>query len=158
MKLKIRSQKWTYWIGRLILGAIFIYAAILKFGSPQDFADGIAAYQLLPYSLINLLAMGLPLFELVCGLLVLTGFFLRVGILGILTMLVLFTAALAITLLRGLSVNCGCFGAHSWLDSNPWIALLRDGIFLGLAVFVYKYRLRFGKIQGKRITVLQSDA
>lgn len=140
-KLGIRSQQWAYWTGRFLLGAVFIYAAIVKIGSPQDFADSIVAYQILPFSVINLLALGLPLFEFGCGVLVLTGFLLRIGILGILSMLGIFMGALAIALLRGLSIDCGCFGAHSWLDSNPWVALTRDVILLGLAAFVYKYSL-----------------
>ena len=143
-----RFQRGIYWTGRLLLGAIFIYAAISKIGSPQDFADSIAAYQILPFSVINLLALGLPLFELTCGFSVLTGLFLRTGIFGILAMLALFIGALAIALLRGLSIDCGCFGAHSWLDSNPWAALFRDGILLGFGVFVYGYSLRKVQTEG----------
>jgi len=141
IKFEIRFQRWEYWIGRFLLGAVFVYAAIFKIISPQDFADSLAAYRMLPFPVINLLALGLPLFELVCGLLVLTGFFLRIGVLGIFAMLTVFIAALAIALLRGLSIHCGCFGAHSWLDSNPWIALLRDGILLVFAVFIYRYSI-----------------
>ena len=38
-------------------------------------------------------------------------------------------------------VNCGCFATGSWLDSNPWLSLLRDAILLGLALFLYRYSL-----------------
>jgi len=142
MKIGFQCQQWGYWIGRLILGSIFIYAAIFKMGAPQDFADSIADYQILPVSVINLFALGLPLFELVCGLLTLSGVFFRVGAIGIISMLAVFIAALAVALFRGLSIDCGCFGAYSWLDSNPWIDLLRDGILLGLGVFIYGHSLR----------------
>ena len=144
MKIKfgIRFQQWGYGIGRFLLGLVFIYAAVSKIASPQKFADSVAAYQILPFSVINLLALGLPLFELVCGFLVFTGLFLRIGVLGILAMLAIFMGALAIALFRGLSIDCGCLGAHSWLDSNPWIALFRDGILLGFAVFVYRHSLK----------------
>jgi putative oxidoreductase len=141
IKFGIKHQQWGYGIGRLFLGAVFIYAAILKIGSPQDFADSIAAYQILPVLIINLFALGLPFFELACGLLALTGFFLRIGVLGILAMLIMFIAALATSLLRGLDINCGCFGAHSWFDSNPWVALLHDTCLLILAILVYRYHL-----------------
>jgi putative oxidoreductase len=132
-----RFQQWSYLISRVLLGAIFIYAAIVKMDSPQDFADSIAAYHILPFSVINLLALGIPFFELVCGLLVFTGFFLRVGVLGILLILAVFTGAIGIALLRGLSIDCGCFGARSWLDSSAWVGFLRDAILLGLAAYVY---------------------
>ena len=134
-----RAGRWVCWIGRFILGVVFIYAAISKIHSPEDFADTIAAYQILPASVINLLALGLPLFELVCGLLVLSGFYMRIGALGIFGMLSVFTGALGVALLRGLSIDCGCFGAHSWLDANPWIVLSRDVILLVVAVFVYRF-------------------
>ena len=130
------------WMARLILAAVFIYAAILKIGSPLDFADSIAAYQLLPAAAINILALGLPIFELVCGILVLTGLFLRVGTLGILAMLGIFTVAIITALIRGLNIDCGCFGSHSWLDSSPWIALIRDLILIGLSLLVYRHQFR----------------
>jgi uncharacterized membrane protein YphA (DoxX/SURF4 family) len=132
---------WAFWISRVLLGGIFIYAAIEKLGSPQDFADGLAAYRILPSATINLVAWGLPLFELGCGLFLLTGIFYRIGALGVLAMLAIFTAALLSALVRGLSIHCGCFGAASWLDSNPWVALVRDALLLLLAAIAYQYRL-----------------
>jgi putative oxidoreductase len=134
-----RIGKWICWIGRFLLGAIFIYAALSKINSPQDFADTIAAYQVLPTAVINLLALGLPPFEFVCGLLVLSGFHIRIGALGILGMLVIFLGALFMALLRGLSIDCGCFGGHSWLDANPWVAFCRDLVLLVLAYTVYRF-------------------
>jgi putative oxidoreductase len=132
------SQSWGLWVGRLFLGFVFIYAAVIKIVSPQDFADSIAAYQILPFSIINVFAWGLPLFELSCGLLILNGRFGRTGLLGIVALLALFIAAFIIAFLRDHSINCGCFGASSWLDSNPWLSLLRDAILLGLALLLYR--------------------
>jgi len=137
-----RFQAWGYWAGRLVLGIVFIYAAILKIASPQEFADSIAAYQILPFTVIDLLALGLPLFELACGLLVLSGFFFRTGVVGIIGLLAVFVGASITAQLKGLSIDCGCFGAHSWLDSNPWMVLIRDGLLLGLAVFLYDRHIR----------------
>ena len=137
-----RFQAWGYWAGRLVLGIVFIYAAILKIASPQEFADSIAVYQILPFTVIDLLALGLPLFELACGLLVLSGFFFRTGVVGIIGLLTVFVGAAITAQLKGLSIDCGCFGAHSWLDSNPWMVLIRDGLLLGLAVFLYDRHIR----------------
>jgi len=137
-----RTWKWVCVTGRVLLGAIFIGAATWKINSPQDFADAIAAYQILPAAVINLLALGLPLFELVCGLSVLSGFHMRMGALGILSMLSMFAGALGVALFRGLSIECGCFAPHSWFDANPWIALSRDVILLALAVVVYRFGQR----------------
>ena len=126
---------------RMVLGAIFIYAALVKLGAPQDFADSIASYHLVPGPIISLMALGLPLFELACGLFLLTGYFCATGLLSVIGLLVLFLGALLVAVVRGLPVECGCFGAHSWLDVNPWLALVRDGVLLAGAVYAYRHCL-----------------
>ena len=131
--------KFFYSAARFVLGPVFIYSALAKINSPQDFADQIAAYQVVPAFLINPVALGLPLFELVCGILVLSGIHLRTGALGICLMLALFTGTLVLAVARGVSVECGCFGAHSWLDATPRTALIRDLILLAPAAMLYRF-------------------
>jgi len=41
------------WVVRLALGAVFLLAGALKVGAPQDFADAVYAYRILPAPLIN---------------------------------------------------------------------------------------------------------
>jgi putative oxidoreductase len=156
MKMEMGSPKWRYWAARVILATVFIYAAISKLGSPQEFADSIEAYRILPFSVINIIALGLPLFEFTCGIFVLSGFLLRLGLLGTVSMLMVFIFAMTAALLKGLTIDCGCFGAHSWLDSNPWIALIRDAILLSLAVFVYKESL--GKFKIDQVRALSESS
>ena len=122
---------------RLILAGVFIYAGILKMGSPLEFADTIASFKILPAFAINLVALGLPPFEIACGLLVLMGLHLRIGTLGMLGMLVVFMGAVIHALIWKLPIDCGCFGEHSWFGSSLWIALARDGVLLFLSAFVY---------------------
>jgi hypothetical protein len=62
-------------------------------------------------------------------------------LLSIIGLLVLFLAAVLVTVVRGLPMECGCFGGQSWLDANPWAALLRDGVLLAGAVHAYRHRL-----------------
>ena len=128
-------------IVRLILGGIFIYAGILKMYSPLEFTDEIAAYRLLPTSAINFLALGLPFFQLTCGLLLLTGFHIRIGTIGIFTMLLVFTGAIVVALKNGLLIDCGCFRGHSWFESNLWAAMGRNGALLLLTAFTYRHSL-----------------
>ena len=128
------------WKGRLasvLLGSIFIYAAGFKLYSPQDFADSIAAYDILPSYVVNIVALGLPVFEFLCGLLVMIGFMYRIALLGIISMMGTFILALLSAQCRHLLINCGCFPGDSWLDKSPWIALLRDAIFMCLALWLY---------------------
>ena len=48
----------------MALAGIFIYAGIDKIRDPLQFADSIAAFAILPAVFINLLALGLPPFEI----------------------------------------------------------------------------------------------
>ena len=58
---------------RVVVGLVFGYAGWIKFQAPQAFADSIATFQLLPRWLISLLALGLPPYEIVVGVLLLSG-------------------------------------------------------------------------------------
>ena len=51
------------------LGAAFFYAGVQKYLAPDEFAEAILAYQLLPEALVGLAAAGLPWLELAVGLL-----------------------------------------------------------------------------------------
>jgi uncharacterized membrane protein YphA (DoxX/SURF4 family) len=139
-------QAAVYWASRLGLSGVFIYAAVPKITSPQDFADSIAAYHVLPHQVINLWALGLPFFELISGLLVLTGYYLRIGLLSIMSLLVIFLGAIAAALLRGLPIDCGCFGAESRLGSGLWVSICRDLVLLCGAVYAYRYYIRSNSV------------
>lgn len=55
----------------LILAAVFIFAALDKLRDPLQFADSVAAFGILPIVLVSPFALGLPPFEVLCGLLML---------------------------------------------------------------------------------------
>jgi putative oxidoreductase len=120
---------------RVVLGGIFMYAAVLKISDPVAFAGSIAAYQVLPYFASYLTAATLPFIELVCGLLLVTGYRVRGGaiIIGILNLV--FIAALASAIVRGLDIDCGCF-RQGGAKTSPWIAIGRDLVFLAMTAFV----------------------
>lgn len=139
MKNSFIRLRWAYLLARWIFGGVFVFAGILKMRSPIEFADNIAAYQILPVNLINALALGLPFFEIICGLLVLGGSHIRIGTLGISSMLLVFIGAIVTALKRGLHIDCGCFGGHSWIDSNLWMALGHNVALLLLAGFIYSH-------------------
>lgn len=139
-------QAAVYWMSRLGLSGVFIYAAVPKILSPQDFADALAAYHILPRQVINLWALGLPFFELISGLLVLTGCYFRIGLLSIMSLLVIFLGAILAALLRGLPINCGCFGAESWFGSGLWISIFRDLVLLAGAVYAYWHYIKSNSI------------
>ena len=62
---------------RWVLGGIFAFASIDKILHPQSFAELIYNYQILPGAWINLTALMLPWLELLLGLLLIFGKWLR---------------------------------------------------------------------------------
>jgi len=121
----------------LAIAAIFIYAGIDKLRDPLQFADSIAAFAILPAMLINLLAFGLPPFEIACGLLLLGPRTRRIGALAVVAVSILFFTALASALLRGLTLDCGCFGAGAPSRPRMWLELVVDAALFTGALFIY---------------------
>jgi putative oxidoreductase len=121
----------------LAIAAIFIYAGIDKLRDPLQFADSIAAFAILPAVFVNLLAFGLPPFEIASGLLLLGPWTRRVGALAIAVITVMFLVALASALLRGLTLDCGCFGPGAPSRPRMWVELGLDSVLFCGAVYVY---------------------
>jgi uncharacterized membrane protein YphA (DoxX/SURF4 family) len=122
---------------RLYIGGIFIYAGLSKVHYPGEFAENLAAYQMLPYWAVNFAALILPWVEIICGLFLIIGLKSRVSASMIGMLLIVFTFGIFINLLKGTPISCGCFdsiGAEiSWKD------VFRDlGWFiLTLQIFFY---------------------
>lgn len=112
-------------LGRTLLGLVFIFAGASKFRDPSAFAISIGHYHLLPYPLIVFASVYLPALEIICGLTVLFGRWCYRGALFNLAILcALFSAALVSAWMRGLDIDCGCFGAA--LKSSLPVAMLRS--------------------------------
>ncbi len=137
MTLSDNSRRYAVHAVSLAVAAVFIYAGIDKIRDPLQFADSIAAFAILPAALINLLAMGLPPFEIACGLLLIGPWTRRVGSLAVAVILVVFIIALSSALLRGLTLDCGCFGAGAPSRPRMWLELALDAALLSGALFVY---------------------
>jgi len=129
-------------IARLILGLVFGWAGWIKLHDPQALADSIYSFAVLPAALINPLALALPVLELVTGLLLLLGVRRRAcaGLAAVMS--VVFALALAQALLRGLTVDCGCFGEGAPSAAKNLLALVRDVALAGLAVLVMRQASR----------------
>lgn len=122
---------------RLVLGGVFLYAGFVKIADPSAFAGSIAAYRLLPYFGNYLAAAVIPWLEAVSGVLLIAGWRPRgaAALLSLLTLL--FMAALASTLVRGLDIDCGCFRPGGE-KTSAWTPLVRDALLLGAALAVLR--------------------
>jgi uncharacterized membrane protein YphA (DoxX/SURF4 family) len=95
---------------RLLVGGAFVFAGVLKIIAPAKFAVDVGNYRLLPHEMLHLVAILLPWIEVVAGLFVLVGFWLRAATLVIMAMTSTFFVVIISALARGLNIECGCFG------------------------------------------------
>ena len=107
------SNMYLLFLIRLVLGFIFIYAGAEKISDLEAFAISISNYRLLPVSTLNFFAITLPWIELVAGVLMVFGIAVKENSSIVFSMLLVFTIAIIISLFRGLSIDCGCFGKGS---------------------------------------------
>jgi uncharacterized membrane protein YphA (DoxX/SURF4 family) len=141
---------WLTLAGRVLLGLVFITAALTKIIDPPGFAKAIWAYGLFPAWSLNPLALVLPWLELCCGLALCFGFWLRSASLWLGTLLLSFCLAIAINLVRHHPVDCGCFGTTTpstegeRLIDMRW-TLLRD---VGLLLLVVQVLSATSRKQG----------
>lgn len=117
---------------RFLCGGLFVVAGVLKAFDPAQFAADIDHYHLLPYFAVAPLALYLPWLELICGFAAMAGAARRGALVLLLGLTVIFTFAVASAWMRGLDINCGCFGAASAVPLS--LALVRD-VVLGAILF-----------------------
>lgn len=119
---------------RLVLGSLFVYAGAVKVLDPLDFAQNIRNYQLVGQSLSFVAAIVLPWLEILAGLALILGVWRRGAALVVTGLLVFFIVLTAVTMVRGLDVDCGCFGSLS--RKSGWGVILEDlgMLILGLAL------------------------
>ena len=116
---------------RLFLGGMFVYAAWDKVLEPSSFAMAVRGYKLIPFSLSNLFALCVSWTELVAGVMLILGIFPRKAAGAIAILLVMFIVAITTTLVRGMVVDCGCFGKDGG-SSTSWLLIVRNvGLLFG---------------------------
>src|SRR5450759_5185221 len=104
-------------LARLILGVVLIVAGALKVTSPAVSARAVNAFQILPYEVARYVGYALPVVEIVVGVLLVTGLFTRLSaVVGGLLMLA-FLVGIISAWVRGLNIDCGCFGGGGRLDA-----------------------------------------
>ena len=110
---------------RIALGAIFVYSAWSKLkDSWALFAMAVDSYQVLPLWGVQLVARTLPWVELLIGVLLIVGRWMRVATVACSLLLLVFFGLMVRAHLKGMEINCGCFGPGEVIS---WRTLLRDG-------------------------------
>jgi len=134
----VRRRAIRFWLLLLVswfLGGVFVYAGWLKALDPAQFVTSIRGFHLLPDPGPALLALSLPWLEIFAGLAVVTGWLRRGGLALINLALLVFLIALINAWLRGINVDCGCFGdtQHATVAQD----LLRNLVLLSAGLWLW---------------------
>jgi uncharacterized membrane protein YphA (DoxX/SURF4 family) len=141
------ATPWVSTAARVVLGGVFLVSGGPKVIDPQSSVAAVRAYRLLPTSVATIVGWGLPFAEVALGLLLLVGVATRLVAAVAAVLLLVFIAAVASAAIRGLSIDCGCFGGGG--DVAPGqtaygIEIVRDVGLLLLALWlVWQPRSRF---------------
>lgn len=113
---------------RLLLGIILWSAAYGKITHPRTFSRGIQEYRIIPIflekilSLSVVLAFGIPVLECIAGLSLIGGFLLVPSAILTVGLFLIFSAAIAINLVRGRNdLSCHCEGALGNHQISWWL-------------------------------------
>jgi len=127
-------------VSRLVLAGVLLVAGAAKFFEGGFAAQrAINAYKVFPPEWAPFLGYALPGLEIVLGLLLLVGMFVRVSSLITAVLMAGFIAGIISVWVRGYSIDCGCFGGGGEVsDAGKNMRyskeILRDLLFVGLSV------------------------
>jgi uncharacterized membrane protein YphA (DoxX/SURF4 family) len=136
-----RFLGWLGLAGRLYLGYIFITAGLDKLPHYDATKNAVTAYQLMPWRWISTYALLLPVAELLLGVLLVLGIFTRSAAVLLALGLCSFLVGITSVWVRGLSINCGCFGGGGATTDPHYLEhVLRDSGYLAIAVYLILVR------------------
>jgi uncharacterized membrane protein YphA (DoxX/SURF4 family) len=137
---RTETARWLSTLCRIVLGLVWLWAAVAKMADARASVRAVTAYRLLPHGLVEPVAWGLPFVELVLAALLLLGVRTRVAAVLSLSLLALFTGAVASAWVRGLSIDCGCFGGGGTSATAGWrsysLEIARDLGFAAMALWL----------------------
>ncbi|MQA08666.1 MAG: DoxX family membrane protein [Pseudonocardiaceae bacterium] len=126
-------------LARLGLAAVWLISGGVKVADLNQTYVAVSAYELLPAGAVSVVASAMPFLELALGALLLAGLGTRLVAALSIVVLLAFIGALLQAWVRGLSIDCGCFGGGGQVaegETQYPLELARDTAFLLLAVWL----------------------
>lgn len=145
----LNLRRAVIWVGRLLLGGIFLYAGYSKAFLPNtnfwpyfifkfsltmnlaNFAAQVEAFKLLQPWGVQFVAHTLPFTEIILGLLVLIGWRLRIWATLLTAIMLGFFVVVTRAYLLHMNINCGCFATPEPINLKK---VLEDAALATLAV------------------------
>jgi uncharacterized membrane protein YphA (DoxX/SURF4 family) len=121
-------------VARVVVGAVWIVAGLLKLPDPAASVRAVRAYDLLPEAIVPTVGYLLPMLEVVVGVCLVVGLLTRGAALISALLFVAFIVGIASAWARGLQIECGCFGgggvSEDATDDYPWEIARDVGLLL----------------------------
>ena len=136
-------QPWITLLFRLILGGVLLAAGGLKVGHLQKSAMAVRAYEVLPISVANVIGYSLPWIEVGLAIFLILGVFVKQSAMASGALMFIFIIGIAQAGLRGLSIDCGCFGGGGQVAAGQtkYLAeIFRDVGLLAIALALTKFQ------------------
>jgi putative oxidoreductase len=121
---------------RIVLGAVFIYAGIVKINDPHAFKYAIGNYEFFPPALEAPIAIWLPWVELIAGVCLIVGWWAGGSALIVAVLSVAFGLLTGMAILRGLDISCGCFSLGGEQEAVQWTHIAENGLLFTMALQV----------------------
>ena len=135
------ASRWAF-LFRIIVGGIFLISGLAKIADPVRFLLTLREFQLLPRVLESFLAVYIPWLEFLLGLCMVLGILHRTASLMIAGLNGFFIVAIGSVMVRGIEVDCGCFGLLADVlhlpDHADGKAIIRNLVLMGMCLYIFR--------------------
>jgi len=142
--IKILNSKYLLYLSQILLSIIFIFSGIEKISDVNYFSISLNNYKIFPLFSQNIIVIIFPWIELIFGILLLFGFYKKEISMIFAFFLFGFIVLIFISILRGLDIECGCFGTLSSVKIG-YMKIYENILLLIISLHIFF----FGKEKGR---------
>jgi uncharacterized membrane protein YphA (DoxX/SURF4 family) len=141
LKNKVTANHLVFFL-RILLGSVFLISGLSKFLDIPKFEESIFEFHILPVNIVPIAAWIIPSTESLSALTLLFGIMTRQSAGIIISLLIIFVAAIIPILASpsgGSNIECGCFGVVANLKIGIPL-LIRNLVLIGIGVIILLHK------------------
>lgn len=127
-------KSFFFFVIRLAIAALFIYAGAVKAADPSHFIAQIQSFHLVAYSTAYIIAHVLPMLEILCGILLITMKYTCAASFILIFLTAMFVCLLTALKAMGANIDCGCFGEWNFVQGYTSHVIMNVAIIVLLAI------------------------